>query len=321
SRLIQACVAMDPKDRPASVHDVALNLLAARSEITSRNPSVAYQPKATETGPRSPRVNRAATSSEVPSSANGKAGPKPARGIVRVAVALSSLVIACIGLALGMSHLHGKRPVRTLRDPITPPLTSVASQRVVPQQSAPVESPSVDGGLPAPENQSAIFQSAQVEGISADSSGALIMRVHASGEIEGQSGGAGSIVVFFYDQTGKPLKAVEPQSVYANPEGHLSVAISLQITDNKQPFDVNLDVPVDEFPPVDPGDEVKYRIAAFVGDKKVGFTDLYSIPGSAISQAQSEMAVGGAAAGPQPGQNATQSLPTTPLNSPNTGPG
>ncbi|MCS6776263.1 MAG: protein kinase [Chloroherpetonaceae bacterium] len=307
SRLIDECLALDPAQRPAGVHEVAMRLLAVRDAMRAHPPppgtlapvpaaEASTVPSVTVAAPTGPRIisaklaeaeaMRRRESREVRHSTGGSATSTGDAGrayrvrLLAVAGALAVIVGVTAAVLPGMLRRPAPRQVILAR-PITEPPPRPADllkNTVVPPN---VPAPSVSPPEPRPPravNQIVEIASAQAEGVVLDAQQRPYLLVWVKGVIQGQQGKPGLLSLFFYNAEGEIVPAANPGSMYANPDGQLSVAHSLEIREQIQHFEVPLTVPLDQFPaPVLQGG-VKFRCIAFIDQKRVGETDLIDVP-------------------------------------------
>lgn len=320
SLLLDHCLAMDAKDRPDNVHKVAQELIAIREELKSapvRAFQAPMQPYSGAVGPASgphsgphsgsasggsgsgPKIisaklneaqqHRKRPSGGLPSSTAATNTPRavPMQAVPtgpgkRIAlIAASVLVVACGSLAavitVSRAHSrHHKGPrsvatnVSTTERPIVPPTTS-----------APVLSPTVSTDPPTPvADRPVVFNHVGVAGIVQDDHGNALLRIVASGQVTGQVGGEGVIAAFFYDAANNRVMAHDPRPPYANNDGQLSVAHTITLATDPQPFDKVLDIPLSEFPTTQ---GIKVRCVVFLSNKPTEPSEAIEVPASMLA--------------------------------------
>lgn len=111
-----------------------------------------------------------------------------------------------------------------------------------------------------------------------------------TGVIHNHANENGTVAAFFYDENETPIQDVHgyPNSPYANTKGQLSVANSLVVTADNQPFSLSMSVPLTEFP----GSTriIKFRCKVFLGNDVVGQTEMMTVPQEIIEKAIQEAA-------------------------------
>jgi serine/threonine protein kinase len=305
SRLLEQCLAIDVEERPAGIHEVALGLLAVRDEMAAQrseasgplSDSAPPDPESVYTGPKiisaklaevEAKQRRSQTTRRVPpSGAVSPSGGVPTARAGQSAWktgAAALLLLLAGGGAVTVALLHA-RP-KAAAHPAKPAVTN-SPPAVTPQPGPPPDAPAFSdpqgnrpdaGTSPAAPNSPVVFEKADVQGLAQDAQGQYFLHLVASGMVQGQSGRAGSVAAFFYDGEGKPLPARDPRAVFANPDGQLSVAHSLQVNTDSQPFAVVMDVPLSQFPPSAASTEVRVRFVVFLDRQRVAATDLMPVP-------------------------------------------
>jgi hypothetical protein len=202
--------------------------------------------------------------------------------VLLIASLLIVLVViggATVAIMRSLSHPSKQinRPVATDSSAL-PKVAQTEETVVTPNASAPPTPTMTDPAPPRAINKIAEITSAKVEGIAFDEQKRPYLAVRVHGAIQGQANKAGMISLFFFDSSDRALPAVDSRSVYANREGQLSVAYSLDIKADEHPFDVALTVPLDQFPREALAGGVKYRCMTFVDQKRVAETELLSVP-------------------------------------------
>jgi serine/threonine protein kinase len=263
SRLLDTCLAMEPDARPQSIEAVVQGLLAVRDELLSRPLVVAadVNAPATPSGNTGPRIisaklqqaetqNRRAASREIRSAL----GPQRPRTPAIAAVLLA--IVALAGIAYNQTRSHSSRSVvhptsalAATSEPVTPVPTS-GSQRAAPTE------PARDNVAPPPAERSTITA---IPGQLLVEQDAYLLPITVRGEIRGHADTRATVAVFFYDVNGSPLLAMDHNSNFANPDGHLSIATVIQVNSDDQTYEQILKVPVRQFPPRALASPIKVR--------------------------------------------------------------
>ncbi len=283
SQLLDHCLAMDIEARPATIHEVALAMLSVRDALGERSrqeansnipaapmeplPPVIHHPKITSVKLAEAEANRRRTSGREISKKPGAAPPPPRRSWVWPVV----LFVLVAGGTGAVIFRQARKHVGFTAAPVLPVVNLPPPTNSAP----PLEAiPAVP--IPKPEDRSAEIH-AEPQGIMQDEAGGTL-RLHAIGRVKGQANTSGVVAAFFYDGDDKPLLAVDPHSVYANTNGQLSVAHSLQVTSDDQPLDLNLDVPLSQFPRGGDGNAVKFRCIVFLEGVRAGESEMTVLP-------------------------------------------
>lgn len=310
SHLLDECLAMDVAQRPAGIHEVALRLLTIRDSMAANSPAspsalTPFVPgdlnaapatvpvTSTGTGPRiiSAKLAEAealrrresrdvrAPSGSPPSGAVPTAETR--RGSRTPLLLLALLLVFGGGAAAIIMVTSGKSGAK--KTPVTvakpaPDVPSSAKTPDLPTTSAPPSSTAADPAPPPAVNRVAEIGETIVQGITRDEQGSPYLTLRVSGKIHGQANRAGMVSVFFYDAKDQAITAVDAKSVYANQNGQLSVAYSLDIKADNFPYDIALYVPLAQFPQgaLVPG--MKYRCVTFVDQKRVAETEMLEVP-------------------------------------------
>ncbi len=371
SRLLEDCLAIDAGARPATIHQVALRLLATRDELNAQaltgkenlsagsglaaggGPDANLTPVA-PSAPTGPRIiSSKLAEAEAQKRRTGNPGAQETRaisaglagsGAVTTPVgaksapasiltkrfdrswrgALLALVVSIVAatfgsgimtLILNRNHARPKPAPRTLTTPAPPvnltpaPLPDNAATPA-PDNSQPAPLAPPDESEPGAANAPAladmvIFDRAEVSGVAPDAQGQSALWLAASGTLKGQAGKAGTVAAFFYDAAGVPLTAKTARGVFANPSGQLSVAQSVPVVGDSQPFQVALSVPLDEFTLSPDAKTVKVRFVVFADHRRVGQTDSIDAPLS-LFNAPSLVPPSGSSAPPNAGRRGGQ---------------
>jgi serine/threonine protein kinase len=273
SRLIEACVTLDTEARPAAIDVVAASLVAIRNDLATLSLAAALEPVPSQgergagtngTGSASPRIISAKLQQvEAQKRRDDSRSLAPARSRHALTAAIVGLLAL---LAVGgrivyvkahpkhaAPHLHPVPPDPAPPNPtnITPPLTAESSDH----PGAP--SDDVHNQIaPPPTEHSYLTVTA---GRLIPEGDSYLLPILVRGEIRGHSGTTGTVAVFFYDVNGEPLLATDHHSNFANIDGHLSIATSLQITSDNQIVEQTLKIPVRQFPPTALASPIRFR--------------------------------------------------------------
>lgn len=307
SRLLQDCLAMEPAARPAGIQEVALRLIAARDELLVRpsgmvspapNPTraVGAVPEAAQVRaadappPRVISVKLAAVSAERRRSgsrsaaANGRTRVFPAFLLAIGCVALGGSAIAFMIVRSAPPRRAGRAsvPVHTMQ-PVLPVAQPPTAYRPDANPSSITPVPAPPRTLSSPQNPPlqdhlVRFLRLQAPGIESDGHGSYQLQIRYSLAIRGRAGSSGSLAAFFYDAAGRVLAAQDSRSAYANPEGQLSVAYSLDITTDEQICEGMLLVPLRQFPQKIDRLPVQFQCVVTLNQERVGQSDLIAIP-------------------------------------------
>jgi serine/threonine protein kinase len=308
SRLLDHCLAMDADARPAGIHQVALDLLSMRDELAARPPQPAPAPLADgETSPGQgspsggPRIisaklaeveaQKRRSGSQEPRVPSGRVTGPPLstpltasnrlwRGVILALCIL--LILGGTGLALRLAKSRPSVPMSSAR-PIVTPLLPVhpAPGAVSSPPRAPAPTYNANNTIPTPPTATerpATFGHVEARGIFFDQERRPYLRLYTDGLIRGQRSRSGTVAVFFYKESGDSLPARDPQSVFANRDGQLSLGQSLQVLTDPQPFQVMLDVPLEQLLATPAVTVIKYRWVVFLEGQSVGETDLTLLP-------------------------------------------
>lgn len=306
SYLLDDCLAMDVAQRPAGVHEVALRLLAIRDSLAA-NPSAspsALTPlvpadltsapsttpvTGTAAGPRiisaklaEAEAQRRRESREVraPSGAASPGG-EVRRGSRLVPTLLLLLIIfggATAAIMMAKSGKTGNKQEPPRASNPAPDMPSSAKMPDPPAVSAPPTGADAAPVPPPAVNRVAEIGQALVQGITRDEQGNPYITLQVVGKIHGQTARAGMVSVFFYGPDGQPIPAADPKSVYANQNGQLSVAYSLDIQSEEFPYNIALYVPLAQFPKATLASGLQYRCVTFIDQKRVAETEMLPVP-------------------------------------------
>lgn len=298
SRLLEACLSMEPDARPASITDVALGLVTAREHLVGLPSSWAGRPGPLADGSAAkPATSQSGNARII--SAKLKQAETDKRRVARQSypqksrgglLALSAVVFVLtatgiVAAVVGNSRKHHPNvlPISPTSLPNTSLPSTSASVTTPPgtDASGDVNSSSTGhGDQPGPGLPSGASSDVAVQAgnIVVEQPGEFQLPITVSGTIRGHAGVSGVVAVFFYDINGKHLFASDSKSTeYANPDGHLSIAHTLQIAGDEQPFIANLSVPLRQFPATVFGTSVK--IQAFVRlDRQNFYSDFITVP-------------------------------------------
>lgn len=297
SQLISRCVEMEPSDRPSSVAEVAEALLQIREEI-QQNPLYANEsletPLSASGGLGTGNILNQPSGGSGSAEGSGRVGgsrevspalssspPRSHHSInhsTRGAIAFILVVLLVAGITFFAFTSGKNREVTPPTAPKgnakhTPPLTNpspLAKGNVVP----PPTNRDVDVVL-TPE-KSATFSKMEPRGVESDPNGIQALHLEVAGEIKNQTGKQGLLVALFFDQTGNPLPTPNrsPENLYMTPEGQVAVAHPLEITLDKQPFEVTLSLPFDQFPVNALSLSYKFRCAIYIEGKRIAETEM-----------------------------------------------
>ncbi|HZO88782.1 MAG TPA: serine/threonine-protein kinase [Chthonomonadaceae bacterium] len=298
SRLLEACLAVEPDKRPAGIHEVAINLLAVRDELTAHLAALtttADAPAAAgaESAPKSgsgPRIissklaeaeaqKRRGSGKRSPSGAATEAGRRPGAGRSRTGpgwlIGAVCLLLILGGTALVLvksshrGHPNGMAPAPASTAAAAPPVSTAQAPA-----SAPMSDP--DTAAPTPEDSPASFDLPVGQELVTDSQGGKTLRLHITGRVQGQAGKSGVLAVFFYDGDGNRILASDPGSVYAHRDGQLIGTQSVHIASDDEPLDATITVPWSQFPDPPPA-SIRFRCRLFLNHQSVGATDLLDL--------------------------------------------
>lgn len=309
SDLLSQCLSLEAEDRPSTIHEAAIRLLAARDELSktgdpslaipdsSENASVSKSSSSSTTDRRATVSGRTDPASKLPtlrkestrSGINGSeqvlaASSKPSRPYMPLFIAVIILAIFGAGsyFLFPKSHSHDRRQPK-IAPPIAIPKTtpSVGSSNPGndPDISANTNQTNDNSAVPAVDPPATI----QVVGQEIGQNGSDVpqLRLELVGTLKNHSDTSGRAAVFFFDDQKNPVLARDPHGQFANKEGQLSVAHSLTITSDEYPIHLVLSIPASEFPSASTITPLKVQAAVFIEGKRVGeseFIDLHPLP-------------------------------------------
>ncbi len=302
SQLIGQCVEMETEARPSSIQEVAEALIAIRQEI-QQNPLYANEtletPSSASGGLGTGNILNQSQSGSGSTGGSGKTGGsrdiapplvlstaplnqttnKPSNKNLLGAFVFLGVVLAVAAVtifAFTSGKNKGTTPTNaTQKSPLphgTSPLVAA------PPNKAGVVAPPTnrEPDVPLTQEKSATFSKVEPQGVESDPAGIQALRIQTAGEVKNQTGKQGLVVVLFFDQTGNPLPTPNrsPDNLYMTPEGQVAVAHPLEITLDKQPFDLTLYLPFDQFPVNALSLSYKFRCAIYIEGKRIAETEL-----------------------------------------------
>lgn len=305
AQLIEWCVRLDAVNRPQTVHDVAMALVAIRQNLAEATARVAF-PQEAESAPvqsagsgpniiltnptlRSTGRTTRSANALADRAASGKTGPPSAqtspgqiaasgqaarRTLPSIVAALGVLAVAIATGASGWMLMHPRRVISTPPSASQPPggRSSANPARTTTESTGDdsVTAP-VDTGEAAITETSRFvtIDNVELHPVQQDIQGHSWLRISLSGTAHGQVGDHQTIAAFFYNAQGVGIASALPQSSYTSQDGKLSVARAIVLSVPSQPFTFNLDIPMAAFP-INPGDSIQFHCVAFYGDQKIG---------------------------------------------------
>ncbi len=314
SRLVGRCVALEPDSRPSSMHEVAEELLVIRDLLQQdpkhQNRPVEAPVVTSGLGTGNILSKSGSTGSGEMSGGSGKVGSgnvgsgnvgsgkvgsgKVGSGEIKSSATGSThyskedyalekrkqplVPIVIAGVAVLGAIVYFMRPHTPPQTVMGRPGNTIVINKDPGTKPAPpldthVAPPKVTEQIPPAQKDSVIFSKAEYQGIVRD--GQLdIMQILVAGEIHNQAGKPGLVAVLFYDANGSPMPANSNAPAFATPDGQLAVAYALDITQDKQPFETTLPMPLQHFPQNAFSSPVKFRVMVFADSKKIGESDM-----------------------------------------------
>ncbi len=304
SDLLSQCLSLEPDDRPATIHEVALRLLAARDEIyILGDAGTSFTPLAEEQAspgiPARSTTDRRATASgstdtvlkqTVLRDGTKKSGVTGSGRIITTSsksynpyapLILAAVILAIIGagsyVLFPKSVYHNEQPkvITPVPSPIVKAPDSAVGQIDDQNTSANTLDPAENSILPAAEPAATIQITNQ--DIAMNGTDTPQLRLEVMGSIKGRSNTTGRAAIFFFDDQKNPLPARDPHSPYANKEGQLSVAHSLTVQSDEYPIHIILTIPASEFPSASTVLPIKVQAAVFIEGKRIGESDFIEL--------------------------------------------
>ncbi len=261
SRLLDACLALEPDARPASIDVVALALVAVRDDPSLRA-GAAVHSSGRQTDPVSGGSTTGNTSPRIISAKLQEAEAHHRRSVSREIASSTGLhrrtafVVACVLVAAVAAAAIGYQRSRLRPNTVRHGFVQPVPRNIEPQPSPPSSDNSTQQAAPSDDNHGNIAPPPEEHSVVMVSPGqvvveqdAYLLPVTVHGIIRGHADSKGTVAVFFYDVDGRPLNATDRASNFANPDGHLSMATMIQIGSDEQNFEQTLKVPVRQFPP------------------------------------------------------------------------
>ena len=240
AKLIARCVALEPENRPQTTEELKQELLSIRS--SRQNHEDAIPPSTESTHDLQLEANQ-----ETHASTHDRR-----RSIVHITIA-SIIIVLIAGSVMLFSEMkrrsfisnsHSKSAfaspnihssIPDISSNTSPNSVDSSNQNTDPgvSSNAPIVSSYVTAIVQTPVMQQEVY----------------MLPISVKGEIVGHQGAQMVISAYFSAEDHSPIMAVDHRSIYANPDGRLSSAVTLSIDSDPKSFSTLISIPISEFPP------------------------------------------------------------------------